>query len=499
MRHIDIADLSVRRRDIILPKRIVGVRFRQALVDGEAGLVRFESCGQVALGHEDVADLLVRHRHVAGEFGVAGIGLCQSSQPLESSPVQLEGLLQMALCEQDIGDAARGDLVPAMPNRIARIRDRQLLQDLETRLEGLQRLRQPILLDQRVTDFPVSDRESILPVRLLWVRLRQSLDHIEARLIRLERAGQVALSVQHVAHRGVGRGQIPLELRAAGVLLQEVLQNSLRLLRRVASALRVAEREERFRYFVQCCALAVAESGSGFARAVELVLQLTRAVENVLDGGRRNADDVPELLREIEYEAVGGTRCQRQRMLGTVTLRLRLAAADLGENRKTDCDDGNSQRAANPIALPHGRGTPARADEILMQIGRCIGIGRTPIEPALGRVEVGATQGRASAALLLVPVPCELAETSVLAHPGQVGMQRRVERRQCGILVVALGAEHPVQPAKRRWRVGIGDAARHDGNQSLAEPRALLELPRADSRCDQIRTDREHHGIGRGN
>jgi len=78
-------------------------------------------------------------------------------------------------------------------------------------------------------------------------------------------------------------------------------------------------------------------------------------------------------------------------------------------------------------------------------------------------------------------------------------MQRRVERRQRGILVVALGAEHPVQPAKRRRRVGIGNAARHDWNQPLAEPRALIELPGAHRGCDRIRTDREHHRIGGGN
>ena len=131
-----------------------------------------------------------------------------------------------------------------------------------------------------------------------------------------------------------------------------------------------------------------------------------------------------------------------------------------------------------------------------MQIGWRVGIRRPAVEPALSGFDVGAAQGRALAALLLVPAPRKLAEPRMLAHPGKVGVQRRVEGCQRRVLVVALGAKHPVQPAQRRRRVGVGNAPRHHGDQPLAEPRALLELPAADARRDRIRTDRKHHGVG---
>ena len=68
----------------------------------------------------------------------------------------------------------------------------------------------------------------------------------------------------------------------------------------------------------------------------------------------------------------------------------------------------------------------------------------------------------------------------MLAHPGKVGLQCGVERRQRGVLVVALGKEHPVEPAQRRRGVGVRDAARHDRDDPLAEPRALFQFPGAD-------------------
>ncbi|MFI4997480.1 MAG: hypothetical protein ACHQAQ_17075, partial [Hyphomicrobiales bacterium] len=131
-----------------------------------------------------------------------------------------------------------------------------------------------------------------------------------------------------------------------------------------------------------------------------------------------------------------------------------------------------------------------------MQIGRRDGIGRPPVEPALGDFESRSAQGRTPAATLLVPVPRQLGEPRMLAHPGKIGMQRRVERCQRLFLVVALGAEHPIQPAQGRRSLGIGDAPRHDGDDPLAESSALFQLPGADAGRDRIRADGEHHRVG---
>ena len=100
---------------------------------------------------------------------------------------------------------------------------------------------------------------------------------------------------------------------------------------------------------------------------------------------------------EVEDEAVRGAGRQSQRALGTVALQLglaplmlRLPAVDLGEAGKAQCNEGDDERAADPIALPRGRSSSARPDEFLVQIGRRIGIGRPPVEPALGGFEIGA-------------------------------------------------------------------------------------------------------------
>ena len=272
----------------------------------------------------------------------------------------------------------------------------------------------------------------------------------------------------------------------------------MRLFRRRESALSFTECQKRSGCFHQRVRLASAQIGARFARSQELVLQLTRPIENVLDRRGRHADDIAEFLRQVEDQAVRRAGRQREGVLGALALRLGLATADLGETGERNCDDGDGKRAANPIALPCGRGPPARTDEVLVQVGGRIGVGRAAVEPALGGFEVRAAQGRALAPSLLVPVSRQLAEPRMLAHPGKVGMQRRVERCQRRVLVIAFGQEHPVEPAQRRRGVGVRDAARHHRDEPLAESRALFQLPGADRRCDRIRAHGENNRVGGG-
>ena len=131
-----------------------------------------------------------------------------------------------------------------------------------------------------------------------------------------------------------------------------------------------------------------------------------------------------------------------------------------------------------------------------MQVGRCVGVDRSAVEPAFGGFKIRTAQGRAVAAPLLVPVPRPLAQTRMLAHPGEVGMQRRVERRQRRLLVVALGEEYPVEPPQRRRGIRVRNTTRHNWNDPLAESRALVQLPGADRRCDRIRAHTEDDRVG---
>ena len=77
-------------------------------------------------------------------------------------------------------------------------------------------------------------------------------------------------------------------------------------------------------------------------------------IENVLDRCGRHTDDIAELLREVEHEAVCGAGRQSERVFGALALRLGFTTADLGKNGESNCDDGNRKRTADPIALARG-------------------------------------------------------------------------------------------------------------------------------------------------
>jgi hypothetical protein len=132
-----------------------------------------------------------------------------------------------------------------------------------------------------------------------------------------------------------------------------------------------------------------------------------------------------------------------------------------------------------------------------MQFGRRIGIDRSTIEPALGRLQIGTAQGRALGASLIVPAARELGEPRMLAHPGKIGTQRRVEGGESRHAIVCAAAKHPVQSTQGHGSVRIRDAPRHDRDHSLAEPGALFELPGADRGADRIRADHVDDRVGR--
>ena len=73
LRHLHVADLVVRHRQIALPAGVAGIGLRQPLSDGEAVAVGLERAGKVALRHLHIANLLVRHRQLALEVRASGI------------------------------------------------------------------------------------------------------------------------------------------------------------------------------------------------------------------------------------------------------------------------------------------------------------------------------------------------------------------------------------------------------------------------------------------
>ena len=74
LRHLHIADLLVRHRQIALPAGVAGIGLRQPLSDGEAVAIGFQPAGKVALGHLHIAHPVVRDREIALPAGIGGIG-----------------------------------------------------------------------------------------------------------------------------------------------------------------------------------------------------------------------------------------------------------------------------------------------------------------------------------------------------------------------------------------------------------------------------------------
>ena len=173
----------------------------------------------------------------------------------------------------------------------------------------------------------------------------------------------------------------------------------------------------------------------------------------------------------------------------------RLISAKTARPMATDRD---RERAADPHALPCGRRPPAGPDEILMQIGRRVGVSRPAVKPALGGFKVCATKRRALAAPLLVPAPRRVPRAACAPAPraGRYGAPYRAPAR-----AASLSSRSVRNTQLRRPNAGGASAsamrARYDWEQPLAKPRALLQLPGADAGGNQIRADHEYDRIGR--
>ena len=149
----------------------------------------------------------------------------------------------------------------------------------------------------------------------------------------MQRLRQAALSIQGIADVVEGNRQLCLIVGALGLFREQRLEDVPRFRGRFDSALAVSERLQGGGRLYQSCGLTAAQILAGLARSEELVLQLQRPVEHVLDRRCGHADDLPEFLSEIEDETVSGLSRQCECVLGAIALGLRLPPIDLGEDR----------------------------------------------------------------------------------------------------------------------------------------------------------------------
>ena len=117
--------------------------------------------------------------------------------------------------------------------------------------------------------------------------------------------------------------------------------------------------------------MAAAEIGTGLAAADQIVLQLAHAVENVLDQGCRYARYVPELLRQIEDQAVRRLGGEVESLFGSVTLRLGFLGGNAGLPPLPAGKSDKDQRREQP-----DRGAPCRA---LVGGGERLGVPYAPL------------------------------------------------------------------------------------------------------------------------
>ena len=88
----------------MLPAGVAGIGLRQPLGDGEAVAIGLQRSRKVALRHLHVADLVVRHRQIALPAGVAGIGLRQPLPDGEAVAIGFQRSRKVALRHLHIAD-----------------------------------------------------------------------------------------------------------------------------------------------------------------------------------------------------------------------------------------------------------------------------------------------------------------------------------------------------------------------------------------------------------
>ena len=131
-----------------------GSDLRQPLSDGEAVAVGLERAGKVALRHLHVADLAVRHRQIALPAGVAGIGLSPAGRDGEAVAVGLERAGKVALRHLHVADLVVRHRQIALVVGALRIAGKQVRQDLPGLLGGGERARRVADRQQRIWQFP---------------------------------------------------------------------------------------------------------------------------------------------------------------------------------------------------------------------------------------------------------------------------------------------------------------------------------------------------------
>ena len=187
----------------------------------------------------------------------------------------------------------------------------------------------------------------------------------------------------------------------------------------------------------ECGGLAALELRCHLPGFDELLLQRARPIENVLDELGGNSHRVPESLRQIEHETVGGLRRCRECVFGALALLLGncLARCDpllldgnsalpVGEAGERKRDDKAGGKAAGEDVAPSRRPAPARGDKCLGLRGRLRRAARARGDPALGLLQSRRAKQKPARVAGESPPPRRFAEFRVLPDPADVGPQR---------------------------------------------------------------------------
>ena len=93
---------------------------------------------------------------------------------------------------------------------------------------------------------------------------------------------------------------------------------------------------------------------------LQLIDSAPSRFEDLADRFNPYASDIAQSVGDIENKPVHRLFGRVEIAFGGLTLRLGFATVDLGEAGERYGDDGDAERAADPIPLPHGRCPPAR-------------------------------------------------------------------------------------------------------------------------------------------
>ena len=163
---------------------------------------------------------------------------------------------------------------------------------------------------------------------------------------------------QRVTYAGVGPRQLGLDVGIVRLQVGQHQEHVARLGTGDDGGLGLAEYEQCPAHFHQRFGLALAQRWRRFPRSQQLVLELARTIENILDDRRRHADGVAEFLREVSHQTCGGAGRERERAFGPFLRGERNAALPVRQASQNERKYEPSRQAAGEnVAPPRGAAT----------------------------------------------------------------------------------------------------------------------------------------------